>query len=42
MPFKRKITPVETPKRSSRNTANRKRKTASAYAGKATKLRSVH
>ena len=42
MPFKRKITPVEAPKRSSRRVGNGKRKVAPAGTGKARKLRSVH
>jgi len=42
MPFKRKITPVEAPKRSSRNAASGKRKLASARPGKAKKPLSVN
>jgi len=42
MPFKRKISPVEAPKRSSRNVGLGKRKVAPAVAGKPRKLRSVH
>ena len=42
MPFKRKIAPVEAPKRSSRNVGTGRRKVAPAGAGKTKKLRSVH
>jgi len=42
MPFKRKISPVEAPKRSSRKVSYGKRKVAPVGAGKPRKLPSVH
>ena len=42
MPFKRKITPVEAPKQSSRSVANGKRKLAPATRAKARKQVSLH